>query len=304
MARPIVLTEEIKHKAREDFEAMLNSVKMSDGKLKFNQSWEYKDCSAVVWLTPIAYRKIVALVMEFKDEVAWHGSVCRVQSSNHASNGEKALTPKTLNVSDFVSEFIIKDIFVYPQEVTGSTVNTDQAAYTEWLYSLDGETFNTIRMQGHSHVNMGVSPSGIDDKHRQQILDQLEPDMFYIFMIWNKSLSTHTLIYDMASNILYENKDVELRLIEDDGMGEFLEDARVKVQKRINPTKPTKSTNKTYLASEVYPINKKNKGGAKTPKKQNTGYLGQLGIDADFDDIEILHGLEDIYDLGGRAWRL
>ena len=40
-------------------------------------------------------------------------------------------------------------IFSYtPQEVTVSTVNTDQAAYTEWLYGLDDDTFNKIRMQG------------------------------------------------------------------------------------------------------------------------------------------------------------
>jgi len=274
--------------------------------------------------------------MEFKDEVAWHGSVCRMVNDGRAGNSrtsddEKVSASKTLDVSDFVSEFIIEDIFVYPQEVTGSTVNTDQVAYTEWLYGLDDDTFNTIRMQGHSHVNMGVSPSGVDDKHRQQILDQLEPDMFYIFMIWNKSLSTHTLIYDMASNILYEDKDVEVRLIEDDGMGEFLDDARVKVQKRTNPTKPTSSNNPTKptkSTSKTYPINKKSKGGSKKQSvgknKQSSGQVtalgGQaatLGIDDDFEDFEMLYGMQDFYDFslsdakhlageydqGGRKWR-
>ena len=161
MPRPIVLTEEIKQQARDDFAAMLDGIKMSDGKLNYSMTYKYDNSSAVVWLAPEAYKKIVALVTEFTDEVGWHGSVSRTGDN----------------------EFVIEDIFVYPQEVTGSTVNTDQFKYTEWLYGLDDETFNKIRMQGHSHVNMGVSPSGVDDKHRQQILNQLEPDMFYIFMI-------------------------------------------------------------------------------------------------------------------------
>ena len=238
MPKPIVLTGEIKQKALDDFSAMLDGVKMSDGKLSYSQSWKYKDCSAVVWLEPDAYRKIIALVMEVKDEVGWHGTVARC--------GDR--------------EFVIEDIFVYPQEVTGSTVNTDQAAYSEWLYSLDDDTFNQIRMQGHSHVNMGVSPSGVDDKHRQQILDQLEPDMFYIFMIWNKSLTVHTLIYDMARNILYEDDDVSVKLVDDEGMGDFLADAKEKVQK---------------------PNSKKNKAGS---KKQKAAQIGLLGEDVDFEE--------------------
>jgi len=274
MPRPIVLTEEIKQKAKDDFAAMLDSVKMSDGKLRYSQGWEYKDGSAIVWLATEAYKKIVALVTEFKDEVGWHGAVTRC--------GDR--------------EFVIEDILVYPQEVTGSTVNTDQSAYTEWLYSLDDDTFNQIRMQGHSHVNMGVSPSGVDDKHRQQILDQLEPDMFYVFMIWNKSLTVHTLIYDMARNILYEDDDISVKLVDDEGMGEFLTDAKAKVQK---------------------PNSNKNKVGS---KKQKAAQIGLLGEDVDFEEhgdcslcgMCAAHELEPIgcrteyrspYDPFGLGWR-
>ena len=259
MPRPIILTEEIKRKAREDFAAMLDSLKMPDGKLSYSKSFEYKDLGAVVWLTPEAYTKILALVTEFSDEVAWHGTVSR--------SGD--------------SEFTIEDIFVYPQEVTGSTVNTDQKTYTGWLYDLDDDTFNKIRMQGHSHVNMGVSPSGVDDKHRKQILDQLEPDMFYIFMIWNKSLTVHTLIYDMEKNVLYEDKDVDVKLTAGEGMDAFLADAKAKVQK---------------------PAYKKNKNGDKNQKGEQLGLLSD-----DFDELEFYrqHGLYDPYELqGGRAWGL
>lgn len=256
MSRPIVLTEEMKQQAREDFSALLDGLKMSDGKLNYCNSFTYKDTNAVVWLTPEAYKKTLALVTEFSDEVGWHGTVSR--------SGD--------------SEFTIEDIFVYPQEVTGSTVNTDQKEYTKWLYELDDDTFNKIRMQGHSHVNMGVSPSGVDDKHRQQILGQLEPDMFYIFMIWNKSLTVHTLVYDMARNVLYEDKDVEVRLLGSEDMDCFLTDAKTKVQKYIY---------------------KKGRNGA---KNQKAAQLGLCGQPEDYEGYPLFE-MYDPYDLGGQAWR-
>jgi len=215
------MTDEMKTQALTDFASLLNNVKMSDGKLNYSHSFNYENSKAVVLLTPEAYRKTVALLTEFPSEVAWHGTVSR--SGEH--------------------EFTIEDVFVYPQEVTGSTVNTDQQEYSKWLYSLDDEVFSKIRMQGHSHVNMGVSPSSVDDRHRQQILEQLEQDMFYIFQIWNKSLSVHTLIYDMSRNVLYEDKDVEVKLLIEDGMDEFLAEAKQKVQTRTavkNTKKPSK----------------------------------------------------------------
>jgi hypothetical protein len=205
------MTEEMKQKALKDFSAALDNVKMSDGRLSYTKTFEYENDTAVVWLTQEAYRKILALVTGFSDEVGWHGTVSR--------SGD--------------NEFVIEDIFVYPQVVTGSTVVTDQAAYTQWLYGFDDDTFNKIRMQGHSHVNMGVSPSGVDNEHRQKILGQLESGMFYIFMIWNKSLVIHTLVYDMARNVLYDEDDVEVMLLGDDEMDEFLADARAKVQKPV-----------------------------------------------------------------------
>jgi hypothetical protein len=215
----------MKMEALAEFREVLNTLKMSDGYVCYKQNYFYENCRATVLLSPQAYRKMVALVSEFSDEVAWHGTAAR--------SGD--------------SEFTIEDVFVYPQEVTTGTVTTDQKAYSEWLYALSDEVFNAIRMQGHSHVNMSVSPSGIDEQHRQQILDQLEQDMFYIFMILNKSLHIHAMIYDMASNILYENSDIDIRRIAEDGEDDFLTDARAKVQKRSEVKKPKKSRREQRL---------------------------------------------------------
>ena len=228
MPRPIIITDKMKQDAISEFSESLNKIKMSDGKLNYRCNFTYENRKTTVLLSPEAYRKIVALVSSFNDEVAWHGTVIR----------------------STYSKFIIEDIFVYPQEVTGSTVNTDQEAYTKWLYAFDDEVFNKIRLQGHSHVNMSVSPSGVNERHRQQILEQLEQDMFYIFMIWNKSLSIHTLVYDMSRNILYENSDVEVKLLTDEDMDTFLADAQEKVQKR-SALKSTKKTRKEERLEQI-----------------------------------------------------
>ena len=102
-------------------------------------------------------------------------------------------------------------------------------------------------MQGHSHVNMGVSPSGVDNSHRAEILKQLEADMFYIFMIWNKSLNIHTLVYDLQRNVLFEDDDIEVKILDDELMGAFLSDAIEKVQKK----KATKYKVKRYGEREA-----------------------------------------------------
>ncbi len=210
MSKPIRITDELKKEAQAEFAALLDGLKMSDGEISYSKSFKNKDAAAILWMSPAAHGKTVALVNMFTDEVAWHGAVIR-----------KA-----------VNEFIVEDIFVYPQEVTGATVSTDQDGYTKWLYEFDDKIFSKIRMQGHSHVNMGVTPSGVDSGHREKILDQLDGDTFYIFMIWNKRLDTHTLIYDMANNILYEDKDVTVKLMGDDNLEAFLADAKEKVQKK------------------------------------------------------------------------
>jgi hypothetical protein len=103
----------------------------------------------------------------------------------------------------------------------------------------DDDVFNNIRMQGHSHVNMSVSPSGVDTSLYERILNQLDDTMFYIFLIWNKRGEKTVKIYDLAKNILFETSDVDVHILGNGfDMNAFLTDAREKVQ-----TKPVTQGN-------------------------------------------------------------
>lgn len=216
MSKPIKLSEQFLNECRADFEKALQLTKLTDGKLSFTKSFSSGKEEATVWFTPVAWAKMVMLIKEFDKEVAWHGVAFR--SDNAEAN-----------------EYIIKDILVYPQEVTQATVEMDTEKYSQWLIdNIDDERFNDIRMQGHSHVNMGVTPSSVDSIHQEEILNMLGDDDFYIFMIWNKSFASFSKIYDMRKNILFENSDVTVKILgESEDLDEFIKTAKDMVKSKI-----------------------------------------------------------------------
>lgn len=222
MPKPIFLTKEYIDSVVEEFRKSVTDAKMSDGNITFTKKFNYTgddNAKACVTFTPKAYVKMLTLLKHFDSEVAWHGTVRR--------EGEDT--------------FVITDVIVYPQIVTDSTVNTDQEEYQKWMMTLDDDSYNAMRMQGHSHVNMGTSPSGVDTNHQQQILAQLKNDDYYIFMIWNKHLDHTIKIYDYANNIMYEDKDVVVNIAND----EFNTDSFIAESDHV-------VTRKTYTAGAAY----------------------------------------------------
>ena len=223
MAKLIKIGPECLEEVRKEFEESLKNLKLSDGKISFTKTLGTIQSRADLNFTDIAWQKMQALVREFDKEVAWHGIAFRDEDPDK-------------NV------YTITDIIVYPQEVTGATVTTDQTKYQTWLMDHDDDVFNNIRMQGHSHVNMSVSPSGVDTSLYDRILNQLDDTMFYIFLIWNKKGEKTVKIYDLAKNILFETSDVDVHILGNGfDMNAFLTDAREKVQ-----TKPVTVTQGNY----------------------------------------------------------
>lgn len=218
MSKIIKMTSQNLDEIRKDFEEALKGVKLSDGKINFTKSFGNIQRKATLYFTELAYLKMLTLVREFDKEVAWHGIAKRHETEDDA--------------------YVISDILVYPQEVTGATVNTDQEKYQMWLMNHEDEVFNNIRMQGHSHVNMGTNPSTVDTSLYERILDQLDDDMFYIFLIWNKKNEKTIKIYDLAKNVLFETLDVTVSILDDGtGMEQFLKTAKEMVQdKKYTPT--------------------------------------------------------------------
>ena len=194
MSKPIRITEDCYELIIEDLKKKLASGKMSGGVFNYSYDFAKKDGpKAKLCFTPDAYLKTISLVNHFGGEVGWHGVIERGEEEN---------------------EFIVSDILVYPQLVTGSTVNTDQEEYQNWCQQVPDETFNKMHFHGHSHVNFSVSPSTVDMEHRNKIVSQLGENDFYVFAITNKKGDWSVAIYDMPANKLFETEDVDILVID------------------------------------------------------------------------------------------
>lgn len=236
--KPIKLTEQQAQRIAEAVLAELQESKLYNGKINVNYSMPSEDAEVRVGFAPMAFAKMMSLVYTFDSEVAWHGTATRTEDG-----------------------YYIHDIMVYPQTVTGSTVNTDQEEYQTWLMELDDDVFNRTRMQGHSHVNMGTSPSGVDTTHQEAIIDQLGAEDFYIFMIWNKKMERTIRIFDMAKNAMYEDDDVSIYIGDNDfDMKEFLDEAESNVVKKTYTYGSYKKTESKSTAKDKSKSKKEEKG--------------------------------------------
>lgn len=233
--KPIKLTDAQVRQIQEDIQKMLADEKFYNGKIDLRYTLESVQRNVKLGFDPMAFAKMQALIYSFDSEVAWHGQAVRTESG-----------------------FYIKDIMVYPQEVSGTTVNTDQDGYERWLMGLEDDVFNECRMQGHSHVNMGTSPSSVDTTHQEAILEQLEDADYYIFMIWNKRMESTIYIFDMENNAMYENSDISIYIGDEDfDMAGFLRDAKDSVKTKTYTTnyKTSKSSgkdNKTKTSKKTW----------------------------------------------------
>lgn len=283
MSKFIKITPQIKEELQADFAKSLENMKMSDGKISFTKSFSDTKQTAKVYFTPLAWTKMYALLREFSSEVAWHGVADRY------GDDEK-------------NEYIISDILVYPQTVSGTNVEMDEEEYAKWIMENgDDERFFSIRMQGHSHVNMATSPSSVDLQHQADILTQVPEDGFYIFMIYNKRLEKTVKIYDMKKNIMFEDKDITVSLVGSEGLDEFIKEAKAIVRPRSysyqkQTTCPTTSANqnKTPSSTPYNPLGQTPKypstvGSVNDPTKRpkvciGSGYGGKETVCDDYDD--------------------
>ena len=145
-----------------------------------------------IFITSDAYIKMRKLVDDNTTEIGWYGTVTQMPGLN---------------------AYVIEDIIVYPQTVTGTTCEQDDDKMFEFEMSLTTDQVNHKRFHGHSHVNMGTSPSGVDENFYQDLLSQTND--YFIITITNKRNEYTTRFYDIANNILYT--DIPIQVLFTDG---------------------------------------------------------------------------------------
>lgn len=141
---------------------------------------------------PVAFAKMVSLIKAFTTEVGWQGFCTRDPECD--------------------TRFILEDIVVYPQLVTGTNITTDELRQGDWLDSFDDETFRKIRFHGHSHVNMAVFSSTTDDDLQRDLTNMLRQDDFYLFFIMNKRMELFARLYDNKYGVVWETEDLDISI--------------------------------------------------------------------------------------------
>lgn len=145
--------------------------------------------------TPEAWIRMKSLVAHFSTEVAWYGVVDKIDKRT----------------------FRIRDVKICKQIVTGVKVDSEDADTNEFYDSLTDDEVNHLHFQGHSHVNMGTTPSEVDVRNQLDMVANLGGTGFFIFQVWNKKDSITTVLYDLDENVIYDSDDV--KMIVEDSMG-------------------------------------------------------------------------------------
>lgn len=282
MAKPIYVTENDVENICDEIRDTLTGLKCY-GKVEIKRTLKGDDRTAMLYFTPKAWIKMTALVSRFKTEVQWHGLVERISED----------------------EFEVYDILVPPHEVSGATVTSEYEPYIKWRDELNDDTFNAERFHGHSHVDMGVTPSSTDEKYRYDLVTQFQnptdgEDLFYIFLIINKKHEWSAQIYDFTNNALYDTSEIEMGCyVDGESVDDFISDARLVAVERTYHVVPYAQQNR-FSTSQCYDArnfpsmsqkvsNKQEKNAGKKKKDEANEYLSYRDVIDDYEDWGYRH---------------
>jgi len=163
-----------------------------------------------------AFLKMKALIAECSIEVSWMATCDMMDDGN----------------------FVIEDVFVPEQECSGTTTDMtiDGVALliNEMLETGRHKEINKLKCWGHSHVNMGVSPSGVDENQTDEFIERL--DSFFIRVIGNKraDMSCHVYILGKGGVVrqILHHPDIEVEGAPYEN-NEFTEWAKTEIDKKV-----------------------------------------------------------------------
>lgn len=197
-----------------------------------NDAWIPK-----LYISIEAMARVTLIVDSCEKEVGWMGLVRNMESDGR---------PKLL----------LDRPYVPAQEVNGTTCDLDptgKGSYFEWCMSLPAEEQPLVKWWGHSHVNMGVAPSGTDMTTFWEHVEN-DPESPFVMTIHNKQGKSHANIY-LGRGLYVSGVDLLL----DYGIENIAEDVQKQLKENVRE--------KTYVKS--YPSNGYNTG------KQIGVYEGQ-----------------------------
>lgn len=187
------------------------------------------------------------------------------------------------------SEFLIDDVFLFRQEVHGTTTEITPEGLEEFAMELlqqeNGvEIWNNMKMWGHSHVNMSITPSG-QDNSQMEAFSKVGHD-FFIRLICNKKGEMGIDVYFYEEGLEFHNAPWETYADEQDEVLEQYEQQMTALEKHLEELKqqvgqyrqtkidaikePIKAEIKEKVSKLVYQNTKSKKGTSNWAN--NNGY--------------------------------
>ena len=142
-------------------------------------------CAPVIIIEKNALAKMKVYIDECADEIGWLGTATKEEGFYH-----------------------ITDVFLFEQEVHSTTTEITPEGLGDFgeklLQQENGmEIWNSMKVWGHSHVNMSVSPSGQDNSQMEVFADNGHD--FSIRIIGNKKGDMAVDLYDYETGVIYKN---------------------------------------------------------------------------------------------------
>jgi len=142
-------------------------------------------CVPIVIIDKKALAKMKIYVEENSEEVGWLGMASKEDGF-----------------------YYISDVMLFDQDVHATTTEITPEGLSEFgmkvLEQEDGmDIWNSIRLWGHSHVNMPTSPSGQDNSQMEVFADNGHD--FFIRIIANKKSDLALDLYEYTTGVIYKN---------------------------------------------------------------------------------------------------
>lgn len=167
-----------------------------------------------ILILPLAFEKMSQIVKQSDEEVGWLGAVER----------------------DLNGDFYIEDVFLFEQEVNSATCEITPEGLAkvadELLGREDGmELVNSIRLWGHSHVNMGCFASA-QDETQMHVFEEGKPE-FFIRLIANKNGEMKFTLMDYERQLRVDDVSWEVYHTMPTGIDKSIEEElKTKVRKK------------------------------------------------------------------------
>lgn len=202
-----------------------------------------ENITAYVKFEELADKKIQYMTELANDEI---GALCLVEK--YKTQGEDTIA----------IEYCVTDVFIVEQEVNGATCELSPQGLAK-LYGKLGKQANNLLCWYHSHINMGVTPSGQDEIMFKELYNN--SDTFYIRIIGNKKGEFNITIYDKEEGYIFSDVLVYVDPIKDPIKDFISAEIKEKVTKKeykpsvtYTPTKNKKSKHKhsSYYFQDVF----------------------------------------------------